>query len=140
MRVPRWTGWAFYGLVAMLIALLACVSLIRIERSTLAVPAEGGGVIVGIVPASRSAGIAHGDVVRTGSSTASVLSVSDRVLSPAEVAERFGVEVDLPSIAVTTSASVEALQRRSLEIVSESEPAIVALIPGLSNLLGGGDA
>jgi hypothetical protein len=137
---PRWTTWTFYGLVAMVVAMVVASSIIEIERYVTGISVtDGQGRVVALIPASLSSEIARGRPVDLEDGKAEVVSSDTTVLYPSEVSKRYGVEVTVPSVAVTTSAATFGSAPGSVRILVESEPLIVALIPGLKTILGSDD-
>jgi hypothetical protein len=134
---PRWTTGAFYGLVVMVLILVIAASVIDIDRYATGVAAtDSDGQLVVLIPAALTAEIAPGSSVDLGATKAEVISSSTVVLYPSEVQQRYDVEVSVPSVAVTTSARALASSDEGVRVLVESEPLIVALVPGLKRLFG----
>lgn len=137
---PGWTNWAFYSIIALFVAALIAASIIEIDRyadgTTVADPE---GRVVVLLPAALAPEVDEGNPVELRTEEAVVVSFEDRVLYPPEIKRRFGIETGTPSVAVVTSADPAQAETGSARVLIESEPILVALVPGLSALLGGGD-
>jgi hypothetical protein len=137
---PGWTAWAFYLIVALFVASMVALSVVRIDRYARGATAtDPAGRVVVLLPAAQAPGIESGSPVTIGGETATAMSSEDTVLYPSEVQERFGVEVTVPSVVVVTSVRPDGTPAPGARILIESEPALVALVPGLKALFGGGD-
>lgn len=132
---PRWATTAFYLLVALFLAAVAAASVIEIDRYASGTTAMDGGRVVVLLPASLAPEVAVGNRVELGAETARVASFKDEVLYPPDARERYGVEVAVPSVAVVTTAGGHS-ETTSARVLVESDPVIVALIPGLEPLFG----
>lgn len=133
---PRWTGWAFYALIACVLAAIVAAGLVRIETRMHGIASvdEGGRVVV-LLPVALGPRATPGTPVRLGTITAEVVS-SGEPLDPAEARSRYGVDVATTSLPVLTSARDDGDVTGSVAVLVESEPLIVALVPGLRALLG----
>lgn len=137
---PGWTGWAFYLILALFVASVVALSLVRIDRYARGVTAtDPAGRVVVLLPAAQAPEIERDSRVTIGDKTATAISSEDIVLYPTEIQERFGIEVTVPSVVVITSARRESVSGPAARVLIESEPALVALVPGLKALFGGGD-
>lgn len=137
---PRWTGWAFWALIALVVTALGVASQIEIERyASGTTTVDRHGQIVVLVPAALAPQVAPGRLVDLGTSTAEVVSSGDTILYPAEMKERYGIDVAVPSVALVTSATAADETDEAARVLVESEPLIVALVPGLKALVGAGD-
>lgn len=137
---PGWTNWAFYSILALFLAAVAAASVIEIDRyagGTTVTDPEGRVVV--LLPAALAPEVGEGNPVELGAETAAVISFEDRVLYPPEIRRRFGIDTETPSVAVVTSADPSQAEGGSARVLIESEPILVALVPGLNALLGGGD-
>ncbi|HEY7876251.1 MAG TPA: hypothetical protein VIG64_14140 [Actinomycetota bacterium] len=132
---PRWTTWAFYALVVLVVAALTGAALVRIDRYAEGPVARDGGRAVVLLPASLAPDVATGRSVELGEADARVVEFRHDVIYPAEARQRYGVEVSVPSVAVVTSAPA-ATNAEAGRVLVESERALVALIPGLDALFG----
>lgn len=138
---PRWTTWAFYGLVLLVAAMILAVSLVPIDRYAAGVAAtDPAGRLVALIPAASASEVPVGNEVDLGATRAEVVSWEDSVLDPSVVRDRFGVDVSVPSIAIVTSARASEVEPDYVRVLVESERLIVALIPGLKQIFGGEDA
>jgi hypothetical protein len=138
---PRWTGWAFWALLGLVAAGLVGATQIHIDRyarGTTAVD-ERGRVVV-LVPAGLAPDIARGRPVDLGGTTAEVVSSGAGILYPPDIKESYGVDVPIPSVAVVTSATAGPAIPGAARVLVESEPVIVAFVPGLRALFGDDDA
>src|SRR5688572_4386308 len=88
---PRWTGWAFWLLLTLVVAAVVAGSTIRIGRYATGptIQSPDGRVAV-VIPEASAGGIAPGDPVELGETSAEVTSISTRPLDPTEVREQFG--------------------------------------------------
>lgn len=138
---PRWTSWAFYGLIALFVSSLVAASLIEIDRyATGTTTTDPQGRVVVLLPASLAADVAQGRPVDLGAETARVVSTGNRVLYPTDVRRIYGLDVSVPSVEVVTSAGGSDSTPGSARVLVESSPVIVALVPGLKALFGDEDA
>lgn len=113
----RWTTWAFWTLLVLVIAGLVAATQIRIDRYVRGpVAASASGGAVALVPASQ-------------------LSGEGAVLSPRQVEERYDIVVSVPSVPIPVDRDIAA--GGTAKVLVESEPLIVALVPGLKALFGG---
>ena len=137
---PGWTNWAFYSILALFLAAVVAASVIEIDRYAdgTAVTDSGGRVVV-LLPAALAPDVAKGSLVRVGAEEALVVAFEDTILYPPEILSRFGLEIGTPSVAVVTSARPDAIEAGTARVLIESEPILVALVPGLSALFGGDD-
>jgi hypothetical protein len=134
---PRWTRWAFWALLVLVIAAIAAASLIDIERyATGTTAADDEGRVVVLVPAALAPDVATGRPVTIGEHAGKVVSSGGELLYPPDVKDRYGVDVAVPSVALVTSTRAADTMPGTARVLVESEPAIVALIPGLKGLLG----
>jgi hypothetical protein len=76
--------------------------------------------------------------VELGAELARVESFGNEVLYPPDVRERYGVEVAVPSVAVVTTAAAGGPIVEAARVLVESDPVLVALIPGLEAIFGDG--
>lgn len=133
----RWTTTAFWALLVLVLAALVAASVVHVDRyargTTAAAP---GGRLVVLVPAALAPGAAPGRPVDVAGSTTRVVAVGTDVLYPDEVARRYGADVAIPSIAITTAARAGDSVPGTARVLVESNPLIVALVPGLKGLLG----
>lgn len=137
---PRWTTSSFYALLTLLAATIVAGSIIQIDRyADATTTTDDAGRLIALVPAAVAPDVARGRPVDLGAVTAEVVSSDGRVLYPSEVAARYGVEVAVPSVALVTSARGSAGDVQSARVLVESDPVIVALVPGLDAILGDGD-
>ena len=136
---PGWTNWVFASIIALFVVGVVTASVVEIDRFARGpAVADGAGRVVVLVPAALAPDVAEGNLVELGNEKARVVSFEDLVLYPSEVLERFGVDVSVPSVVVVTSARAEG-DAGSARVLIESEPLIVALVPGLSALFGDAD-
>lgn len=132
---PPWTGWMFYALVALVLASVVALSVVRIDRYARGATAvDASGRIITLIPAALAPDVAEGNPVTIGSATTTVASFEDTVLYPSEVRQRFGIEVTVPSVVVVTSAEADDEVDRAARVLVESERALVGLVPGLKAL------
>lgn len=136
---PAWTGVAFYVLIVVFAVAVVAAASVEIDRYVPGITAIDGGHVVVLLPASQAAEVPSGATVDLGAEDATVTVSAGEVLSPAAVTERYGVEVQAPSIAVVTSAD-GSTSGGVARVLVEREPMLVALIPGLKSLLGDDDA
>lgn len=135
---PSWINWAFYGLIALLIASITAGSIIRVERYANGIPAsDSEGRVVVLIPAALASEVAAGNPVEIGGASTEVISSGNSVLYPPEARRRYDVSTTTPSLVVTTAARTQGATAESARVLLGSDPAIVALIPGLKGLLGG---
>ncbi len=133
---PTWTSWAFYLLAGLFVAALVAMSLVEIDLYARGpVGRDERGRVVVLLPAALAPEAAPGRPVELGEAGAKVVSSDQSLLYPAEVRRRYGVAVAAPSIAVVTSAT-DAPVGTTARVLLESEPVIVALVPGLKALFG----
>ena len=136
---PTWTTWAVWALLALVVTASVAASTIEIARyAPGTVATDDRGRVVVLVPALLAPEIDPGDLAELPGGRAEVVATSPTALSQAEVRRLYRVEVAVPSVAVTTSASGQGTG--TARILVETEPVIVALVPGLSALFGDGDA
>ena len=136
---PWWATAAFYGLLALFLAGFVAGLVIEIDRYAAGPTAtDDEGRLVVLLPAGLAPDVAPGRPVEIGRITAEVVSFEDPVLYPPDVAERFGIQVAGPSVAVVTSSDDDG--GGIARVFIEREPAIVALIPGLKAIFGSEDA
>ena len=136
---PPWTTAAFYALVACFVAAVGALTLIEIDRyvrGATAVDEEGRLVV--LVPAALAPDVPRGAAVELGDETTEVTETEESVLYPDQVRERFGLEVEAPTVVVVTSADGETTGTIA-RVRVEREPVIVALVPGLEPLFGDDD-
>jgi hypothetical protein len=134
---PRWTTWAFWVLLALVLGAFVAATQVHLDRYARGpTAADENGRVVVLVPAALAPSVAPGRPVDLGGARAEVVSSSQRVLYPAEIQSRYDVEVAVPSVAVATSATAGASIPGSARVLVESEPVIVALVPGLGALFG----
>jgi hypothetical protein len=91
--------------------------------------------MVVLLPASLAPDVERGSPVDFEGGEGRVVEFRNAIVYPAEARRRYGVEVSVPSVAVVTSASATA-GAGSASVLVESEPALVALVPGLEALFG----
>ncbi|MGH2755746.1 MAG: hypothetical protein ACRDLB_15125 [Actinomycetota bacterium] len=142
MRIaPRWTSWSFYALGALMVAGVVAASLIRIDlhaTGTTAVDHRGRQVV--LVPAALAPEVARGNPVELGGGGDGEIVSSDGIVRyPSDVRDLYGVDVTVPTIAILVSSPGEPTSGLAARVLVESEPAILALIPGLESLFGGSD-
>lgn len=135
---PGWTNWAFAVIVVVFVAAVVAASVFRIDRRVPGVVANDAGRVVVLVPAAQVPGVPVGNPVELGGSEAEVRSFEGKVLYPPDIRERFGVDLSTPSVVVVTSATDGTAGERA-QVLVESEPLIVAFVPGLKALFGDGD-
>jgi hypothetical protein len=134
---PRWTGWAFWALLVLVTVGVIAATQIHLDRYARGPTAtDAAGRVVVLVPAALAPDVTPGRPVDLGSSSAKVVSSTQSVLYPPEIESRYGIEVAVPSIAVVTSATATEGTSGSGRVLVESEPVIVALVPGLEALFG----
>ena len=133
---PRWTAWAFYVLLVLVVVAVGAASVVHIDRYAQGPTAADDGRLVVLLPASLAPEVEAGSEVDLGGSRARVVEFREAVVYPGEARARYGVEVSVPSVAVVTSAPATATPPSSGRVLVESEPALVALIPGLEALIG----
>ena len=137
---PRWTGWAFWLLLALVVVAVVAGSTIRIPRyaggPTIQSP---DGRLAIVVPEALAGEIAPGDRVELGNTSAEVTSLSARPLDPAEIERRTALKVGTPSVIVATSAAGNTPDPGLGRVRVGTDPVIVALIPGLGSLFGAAD-
>lgn len=132
---PGWASWAFYGLVIGVLALITAASIIRIERTVTGLAAQDpSGRVIIVVPASNAVDIVPGD--RVIGLQAVVDDVGDRILSPSQVRDRYGIDVTVASVAVAATSGAPQAPSGPVTIDTGAERLIVALIPGLQALFG----
>ena len=137
---PGWTNWAFYSILALFVAALVAASVIEIDRyADGAAVTDPAGRVVVLLPAALAPDVAEGSLVELGTVKAAVTAFEDRVIYPPEIQSRFGLEIGTPSVAVVTSAPPEEVDAGAARVLIESKPILVALVPGLNALFGGGD-
>lgn len=135
---PRWTTWTFYALIGLLAAGLAIATVVEVDRYVPGTTAtDDRGRVVVLLPAALASNVAPESPVELETTTTEVLRADQQVLHPADVRDRYGVGVVVPSFALVTSARGERYAGEAARVLVESEPAIVALVPGLKALLGG---
>ena len=135
---PQWTSWAFWVLLGLVLAALATTAIVDIDRyETGTTTRDTEGNLVVLLPAAAVPEVKPGALVDLGASSAEVVS-SGQALEPAEVTERFGLTVPAPVVPLTTSAPGGEASGLARVLVG-SDPMIVALVPGLQALFGGGD-
>lgn len=128
-----WASRAFWALLVLVGVALGLASQLQVERSVAGSPAtDPRGRVVVLVPASEGREVGTGDPVRIGTSRARVISLAP-VVSGSEISDRFGVEMEGPAIPLLTDARTASGTAR---VVVGSDPILVALVPGLSGLLG----
>ena len=136
----RWTSWAFWALLSLVVLGIVAGSQIEIDRYALGTTAtDSEGRVVVLVPAALAPEVAPGRPVTLDNTTATVVSSSTDLLYPSEVKKRYGIDVAVPSVPVLTSATAAQGDSGTARVLVESESLIVALIPGLKGLLGRGD-
>lgn len=134
---PSWISRAFYGLIALLIASIAAGSLIQIQRYATGIPAwDSEGRVVVLIPAALASDVVAGNAVDLGGERTQVISSGSSVVYPPEASSRYGVAITTPSLVVTTAARPQGPTAETARVFLGSEPAIVALIPGLKGVLG----
>lgn len=132
-----WINWAFYGLIALVIAMVVAGSIIRIQRYATGITArDTEGRVVVLIPAALASEVTIGNSVILGAVRTEVISSGSNVLYPPEARRRYGVATTTPSLVVSTAAQTQTTAGTA-RVLLGSEPAIVALIPGLRGLLGG---
>ena len=137
---PRWAERAFWLLLALVVAALVAGTLIRIDRYVTAPSTVGAyGRVRLLVPATAARSLEPGSTVDVGGTRAEVRSISPQELDPAQVKERFGLDVAVPSVAVTTTLTGGNAAVGTGRVSTGSQPVITALVPGLDALLGGDD-
>jgi hypothetical protein len=138
---PQWTTWAFWGLLALVAVGLIAAAQVHIDRFARgATASDDKGRVVVLVPAALAPEVAAGRPVDLGTTKATVVSSGRSVLYPAEVKDRYGIDVAVPSVPVVTSATAGGDTAGTARVLVESEPLIVALVPGLKALFGDDDA
>jgi hypothetical protein len=137
---PRWAERAFWLLLALVVVALVAGTLIRIDRYVTApsMVAPNGRVQL-LVSATAARSLEPGRTVDVGGTEAEVKSISSRELDPALVKERFGIDVAVPSVAVTTTLTGGNAAVGTGRVLIGSQPVVVALVPGLDALLGSDD-
>ena len=134
---PRWTNWAFVGLIVLFVAAVVAAGVIQIDRyATGPVTLDGGEVVI-LLPSSLAPNVREGSPVEIGPVSAEVTAFRQTVLNPEETQDRYGVALSSPSVAVVTSATPGQVTASSGRVLVESDPVIVALVPGLDGLFGG---
>jgi len=133
---PRWTTAAFYALVVLFVAGVVAASMMEIDRFATGTTAVDGDRVVVLLPASLAPDVSAGNRVELGGDVARVQSFGNEVLYPADVRERYGVEVAVPSVAVVTTAEAGGTTVEAARVLVESDPVLVALIPGLEAIFG----
>ena len=137
---PRWAERAFWLLLVLVVVALVAGTLIRIDRYVTApstVAADGRVQL--LVPTTAARSLEPGRTVDIGGTSASVRSISPRELDPAQVKERFGIDVAVPSVVVTTTLTGGSAAVGTGRVLIGSQPLITALVPGLDALLGSDD-
>src|SRR5688572_5634301 len=120
---PTWTTWAFWGLLGAVVVAVVVASTVEIARyAPGTVAADDQGRVVVLVPALLAPEIQPGDRADLPGGEAEVVATSDTALSQDEVRDRYGVEVAVPSVAVTTSGSGGS--GGTARILVETEPVI----------------
>jgi hypothetical protein len=134
---PRWTTWAFWALIGLVLVGFVGATQIHIDRYARGATAidERGRVVV-LVPAALAPDVAPGRPVDLGAARAEVASSRTAVLYPPDIKERYGIDVAIPSVAVVTTAHGGDDTPGTARVLVESEPVIVALVPGLKALFG----
>jgi hypothetical protein len=133
---PRWATSAFYALVVLFVAGVAVASTLEIDRYATGTTAVDGDNVVVLLPASLAPDVSAGNRVELGAEVAEVRSFGNEVLYPPDVRERYGVEVAVPSVAVVTTAEAGVSPVEAARVLVESDPVLVALIPGLEAIFG----
>jgi hypothetical protein len=137
---PRWTTGAFWALIVLAVGAIVAASQIHVDRYARGATAtDDAGRVVILVPAALAPEVASGRPVDLGGARAEVVSSGHSVLYPSEIEDRYGIDVAVPSIPVTTSARAGEETPGTARVLVESEPVIVALVPGLKALFGGDD-
>lgn len=134
---PRWTTGAFYLLLALVAVGITAASVVRVDRYASGPTAVDDGRVIVLLPASLAPHVDVGRPVDLNGASERVVAFREDIVYPAEARERYGVEVSVPSVAVVTSAVASSSGDGAGRVLVESEPAIVALIPGLDALFGG---
>jgi hypothetical protein len=137
---PRWARWAFWVLIGLVAVALIAGSRIRIGRYATGPSTIGpGGSVVVLLPEASAADVTVGDRVDLGAVDTEVAAVEAVAMEPAEVRERFGIDVGLPSVAVVTSVGAGEASIGTGRVRVGTDPVLVALIPGLGTFFGGTD-
>jgi hypothetical protein len=136
---PRWADKVFWLLVLLVAAALAAGALIRIDEyaTGLSAVAPDGRALL-LVPDSGSGSLETGQRLELGTVETKVARIARRPLDPYEVQERFGIQVSGPSVVVGTDLT-EPIPSGTGRVLVGTQPIIVALVPGLDSLFGGGD-
>lgn len=135
---PRWANWAFVVIIAVFACALTAASLVNLDRYVPGVVAKEDRRVVVLVPAAQVPSVPTGNPVEIGRRRTEVTHFDGQVLYPPEIRERFKINLSTPSVVVMTSARPKGAGGEARVLV-ESEPLIVALVPGLKALFGGGD-
>ena len=135
-----WVTVAFYSLLVLFAAAVVAGTVVEIDRYAQGITANSpDGRLVVLLPATQAPDVPEGARVEIGAATGEVVSADGTVLTQIQVWNRFGVEVQVPSVvAVTTVEGVSG--GGSARVLIERQPVIVALIPGLQSLFGDSDA
>lgn len=138
---PRWTTLAFYGLIALFLCALAAGMLVKVDRYATGTAAVGRqGRLVVLVPSALASDIAPGRPVSMGDLQTEVVETVPRVLYPPEVRDRYRIDVVAPSKVVVTNAPAPEGRLGAARVLIERESALIALVPGLQELVGSQDA
>ena len=133
---PRWTGAAFYALLALFSGALIAGLTIEIDRYALGTTAtDDRGRLVLLLPAALAPQVVTGDPVELGDRNAEVVDPGGDVLYPTQVKARYGIDVEGPSVVVVTSAE-GAGEGGTARVLVAREPVILAFVPGLGGLVG----
>lgn len=133
---PSWTRWAFWVLLGLVVVALVAGSQIEIKSWASGVTAsDAGGRLVVLVPAGAASGVPSGRDVDLGATSTGVVS-GNEILAPTEVQERYGVVVAEETLVVTTDLEAAEGAPATARVFIDSEPVLVALVPGLKALFG----
>lgn len=134
---PGWTTWGFYALLVLVSTAVIAAAVVKVDRYARGPTAVGDeGRVVVLLPTALAPNIVEGSKVDLDQGPAHVVGTSDAVLSPAQVRQRYGVDVTAPSVAVETSAT-SAEPGSVARVLVRSDSLIMQFVPGLRSLLGG---
>ena len=134
---PRWTRWAFWVLLGLVAAALVAGSQIEIKSWASGVTAsDPGGRLVVLIPAGAASTVPPGRDVELGPASTKTVS-GNEILTPTEAQERYGVAVAQESLVVRTDLEAVEDIPATARVFLDSEPVLVALVPGLKALFGG---
>jgi hypothetical protein len=134
---PRWTNWVFGGLLILFVSAVVAASVVEIDRYATGTVAVETNQVVVLLPSSLAPEVEVGSPAEIGDTRAEVISFRQTVLYPSEAQERYGIAPSVPSVVAVTDEPASDSLSPSARVLVQSDPIIVALIPGLDALLGG---